>query len=280
MQYSVLSLVFCRLQGLYFFGCEEICRFYSIGRFSKNIYDPRDACPNLDPEHVINRECETFVSPNGTLLGHLGYMWGHWGHKILNIWCAIVHVVNPIIKMWNVDTKDITLPHEKVWSPESVCLVLLISQAGGGGDRRWVVRGISAEEEEERRRWRRWRRMVERRRWRWRSPIVRSASPLLTHQSPSCRTQANINKCKLVVTELSRAWAESLVSDEMSYMSPSCHKQATIRQCCRLSFHLERRSPQPYESGCRKCMALKKYLQDHRTSWKQLSALLCPSTWH
>ena len=37
-------------------------------------YDPRDACPNLDPEHVINRECETFVSPNVTLLGHLGYM--------------------------------------------------------------------------------------------------------------------------------------------------------------------------------------------------------------
>ena len=126
---------------------------------------------------------------------------------------------------------------------------------------------------------RRRRRMVERRR-RWRSPIVRSASPLLTHQSPSCCTQTNINKCKLVVTELSRAWAESLVSDEMSYMSPSCHKQATIRQCCRLSFHLERRSPQPYESGCRKCMALKKYLQDHRSSWKRLSALLCPSTLH
>ena len=52
------------------------------------------------------------------------------------------------------------------------------------------------------------------------------------------------------------------------------------RQCHRLSFHLERWSPQPSESGCRKCMALKKYLQDHRSSWKRLSALLCPSTWH
>ena len=52
------------------------------------------------------------------------------------------------------------------------------------------------------------------------------------------------------------------------------------RQCHRLSFYLERRSQWPPECDCRKCMALKKYLQDHRSSWKRLSALLCPSTLH
>ena len=31
--------------------------------------------------------------------------------------------------------------------------------------------------------------------------------------------------------------------------------QVLTRQCHRLSFHLERRSPQPSESGCRKCIA-------------------------
>ena len=34
------------------------------------------------------------------------------------------------------------------------------------------------------------------------------------------------------------------------------------------------------ESGCGKCMALKKYLLDHWSSWKLLWTLLCPSTLH
>ena len=52
------------------------------------------------------------------------------------------------------------------------------------------------------------------------------------------------------------------------------------RQCHRLSFYLEIRLPRPSESRRRKCMALKKYLPDHRSSWKSLSALLCTSTLH
>ena len=55
-----------------------------------------------------------------------------------------------------------------------------------------------------------------------------------------------------------------------------------LRQCHRLTVILGivRRSPQPSESVCRKCTACKKHLLDHQSSWKYLSALLCPSTLH
>ena len=47
-----------------------------------------------------------------------------------------------------------------------------------------------------------------------------------------------------------------------------------------VSFYLERRSPRHSESGCRKGIPLKKHPPDHRSYWKWLSALLCPSTLH